>query len=175
MCIRDSYNVASNELRKSVKYSKNQNEVWLKVDNLLKSHSVETQTRTYAALDKAQDFKDNLNQYLTFFDGKFKDAENIVGMMVLNGDELLGTDVFGHSELFKKQFEALLHAYVTDAIQKENLNRIEPLKLKRLADRINKDFARQNIRLKSSEALYSFDGNMVHYTNLAIGQNKYNY
>ena len=39
----------------------------------------------------------------------------MVGMVVVRGNEVLGVDIFGHPDLFKRQYNSLLHGYVAEA------------------------------------------------------------
>lgn len=110
------YHVASGEIRQTLANSKSQEEVWDKVSRLTSHYAVKSHTGAYAALEGSDDFTTKRNAYLHFFDGKFADLDNVVGTVAVSGNRIIGTDVFGHPDLFKRQLTSLLHGYVTDAI-----------------------------------------------------------
>ncbi|MEL6925169.1 MAG: DUF6569 family protein, partial [Bacteroidota bacterium] len=112
------YNVASNDLRRTVKYEQNQQKVWDKVSELSSINNASSATSAYAGLEQAEDFKTVRDQYLWFFGDKFDRAteERVVGIVAVSGHKVLGTDLFSHPTLFQKQYKALLHAYAIDAI-----------------------------------------------------------
>jgi hypothetical protein len=109
------YNVASPHVRHAVQSSGNQNEVWAAVAKITRENGAESSTQTYAALDNASDQKQTRDSYLKFFDGKFANDPAIVGVVAVSGDRVLGIDIFGSSDLFQRQFSAILHGYVAEA------------------------------------------------------------
>jgi len=109
------YNVASPQVRSAVQRTGNQQEVWNAVAKVTSANSAESGTHTYAALETANEAKAKRDAYLRYFDGKISNLPNMVGMVVVCGDRVLGMDVFGHPDLFRRQYDALLHGYVAEA------------------------------------------------------------
>ncbi len=114
MAFKGYYNLASNDLRKTIKKG-SQQEVWAKVAEVTSSHEAESSSNAYAGLESSETFTQTRDQYLEQFKQGFKE-DNVVGLIATSGDQILGTDIFGHSQLFQKAYEALLHCYITDAI-----------------------------------------------------------
>lgn len=110
------YNKGSMSLRKVVEKEKDQTKVWEKVDELNEANKTTTSTKTYTALSTSSDFNKRLEKYLQFFKNKFSTDENLMGVVVVTGNKVLGCDMFATHELFSKQFESLLHSYATEAI-----------------------------------------------------------
>lgn len=109
------YNVASPQVRQAV-HSTNQQDVWAAVANVTKANNAESSTNAYAALDRTEsEQKAKRDAYLHFFDGKLATSANIVGVVAVCGDKVLAIDIFGHPELFRRQFPNLLHGYATEA------------------------------------------------------------
>ncbi|MBK6931636.1 MAG: hypothetical protein IPH12_12550 [Saprospirales bacterium] len=111
---RGYYNVASPRVRQAV-YSGNQQGVWKAVEQVTVANNAASQTKTYAALDTENDQKARREAYLHFFEGKFADMPDAVGVVAVSGGRVIGADVFGRPELFQRQFRALLHGYATEA------------------------------------------------------------
>jgi hypothetical protein len=109
------YNVASPQVRSAVQRSGNQQEVWSAVAKVTSANNAESGTHTYTALETANDAKTKRDAYLRYFDGKLSNQPNMVGMVVVCGDRVLGVDIFGHPDLFRRQYNALLHGYVAEA------------------------------------------------------------
>jgi hypothetical protein len=114
MAFNGYYNLASNDLRKTIKKG-SQQEVWDKVAEVTSSQEVESFSNAYAGLESSESFTQNRDQYLGQFKAGFNE-DNVVGIIAISGNQILGTDIFGHSELFQKAYEALLHSYITDAL-----------------------------------------------------------
>lgn len=111
------FNVASNGIRQTVKHDKNQGQVWAQVGEMRTRHNItDNQSTTYGDLANSTAFNKKSQEYLNTFGGLFDNTENVVGCMVVSGNKVLGTDVFATPELFKKQYQSLLHAYVSEAI-----------------------------------------------------------
>lgn len=113
------YNVASPQVRHAVQTTGNQNEVWDAVSKVTKANGAESSTKAYAALETASDQKALRDAYLKFFDDKITNDPNVVGVVAVCGDRVLGVDVFGDADLFRRQFPALLHGYVAEAATAE--------------------------------------------------------
>lgn len=109
------YNVASPQVRQAVQRTGNQQEVWSAVAKVTSANSAESGTGAYAALETANEAKAKRDAYLRYFDGKTAGQPNMVGMVVVCGDRVLGVDIFGHPDLFRRQYDALLHGYVAEA------------------------------------------------------------
>lgn len=110
------YHVAAGDIRNTLASSKDQQEVWEKVGNLTSRYPQENNSSAYASLESSEDFTRQRDAYLRFFEGKFSDLQDMVGIMAVSGDRIIGTDVFGHPDLFRRQLTALLHSYATDAV-----------------------------------------------------------
>lgn len=113
------YNVASPTVRQAVQRSGSQREVWSAVAKVTSANEASSATSTYAALDQENAQKAKRDACLNFFQGKFQGRSDVVGMVVVCGDRVLGVDIFGHSDLFARQYASLLHGYVAEAAAAE--------------------------------------------------------
>lgn len=118
------YNVASPQVRHAVQTSGNQDEVWAAVAKVTRANGAESSTKTYAALENATEQKSVRDAYLNFFEGKITSDPKIVGVVAVCSDRVLGVDIFGDSDLFRRQFPALLHGYVAEAAIAEKTSAI---------------------------------------------------
>lgn len=149
------YNVASGDIRHTLETSKNQGEVWEKVSRLTGSYQVDSSTGAYASLESSEDFTQKRDAYLHFFSDKFSDLSGMVGIIAVSGDEIIGTDVFGHPDLFQRQLNALLHSYATDATINGSTVQIPGSKLEQQMKKVNGEL--QNDKLKR------YQGAVTHY------------
>ena len=112
----NSYSFSSMELRKVVAKENQQQKVWQKVEDINKSNSSENSTGTYTELEKSSGYKTKIDKYVPFFTNALKNEKDIVGVVVVTGDKILGADIFATNELFMQNLDGLLHSYATDAI-----------------------------------------------------------
>ena len=110
------YNVGSQSLRKNVEKKASQSEVWKEVDRTNALNSTSASTKTYTAITTSESFNRNLKAYTDYFKNKFASEKNIVGVIVVSGDKVIGVDMFATNDLFAKNFANLLTAYATEAI-----------------------------------------------------------
>ncbi len=113
------YNVASNEIRKTLAQQEGQDAVWEKVSQIRARYNVNSPTGAYADLEKSESFTQLRDAYLNYFSQKLENTEQVVGLIAISGDQILGTDIFAHPHLFQRQYESLLHSYITDALRTE--------------------------------------------------------
>lgn len=109
------YSVASPKVRQAVQRTGSQQQVWAAVASVTEANGATSKTSTYAALETANDQKNRRDAYLRFFEGKLDKESQVVGMVAVCGDQILGVDIFGHPDLFQREYASLLHGYVTEA------------------------------------------------------------
>lgn len=155
---RGYYNVASAQLRRSVR-SGSQQAVWDKVADITTHHAALSATDAYAGLEGNTDFVNRRTEYERFFSDKLTPSDRIVGFVAVSGNQILGADVFGHPDLLRRQFSALVSGYATDALTMGNA---KPLTTKQMDA-----FVQQLQRgLNDTQAGFRHQGNLVHYEQL---------
>lgn len=115
----DGYsNVVSNSVRDAVVNEKDQGRVWSEVEEVTTANAAVTGTSTYNALEAAPAYLEKTKPYLDYYKDKFSNNTDIVGVIAMSGDSLIGADVFYNPAMFSKQINGLLHSYVTDVVTK---------------------------------------------------------
>ncbi len=160
------YNVASSGLRKTVRESKDQQSVWNKVGELTSKNNASTNTGTYTALSGSSEFNVAADSYLKFFDGKVDELDDVVGMVAVSGKKVLAVDIFGHPELFKRQFPGLLHGYVTDAVTEGAPVVLTDEFMTKYVKRLNNKFDRDIQSKSDNDELFRYKGQVVHFSKL---------
>ena len=122
------YNVASPQVRQAV-YSGKQKGVWKAVDAVTAANQAQSNTQTYAALETENQQKADREAYLHFFKGKFSDKANMVGVLAVSNNKVIGIDIFGTPTLFQQQFDAILHGYATEAATASSSEEVENKKI----------------------------------------------
>lgn len=112
---RGYYNVASPQVRRAVQQGSSQSEVWSAVAQVTSANGASSSTSTYAALEGVSDVKTRREAYLQHLTHAWSDLPNLVGMVAVSGDQVIAVDVFGHPDLFRRAFPALLHGWVVEA------------------------------------------------------------
>lgn len=114
------FSVASPQVRRAVMKSGNQQEVWDAVDMVTKANQAESPTKSYTALDAESAQKKLRDAYIRHLGQQFDQRADVVGVLAVCGDRVLGIDVFATPELFRRQYPALLHGYVAEAAISSN-------------------------------------------------------
>jgi hypothetical protein len=116
------YNAGSQSLRKTVEKKADQSEVWKEVDKLNSKNNTArgNSTKTYTAMASSTDFNNKMKGYLDFFKGKFANEKNVIGVIVVSGDKVIGVDMFATPDLFKSNFANFLNSYATEAVVNGN-------------------------------------------------------
>lgn len=159
------YNLASTDLRKTVRNTQNQNAVWEKVGQFTNKNNAKSSTKTYTALEDSEDFTKKRETYLAFFEGKLQNLENCVGFVVVSGKKVVATDIFGHPALFQKQSEALLHSYITEAITNGQPVSISTKTMQKHSTKMNKAFNAAQ-KENDKDKLYQYNQQFIHYSEL---------
>jgi hypothetical protein len=113
----DGYmNVGSVSIRRTAVKEKDQQKVWDEVGKVTQDNKAETSSGTYAALQNSKEFQENLQRYITFYKTKFDNDPDVIGVVAVTGDTVLGCDLFATNQLFRQSFENILYSYATEAI-----------------------------------------------------------
>ena len=141
-------------LRKVVEKEKDQSKVWSKVEEINMENKTTTATKTYTALSNSTDFNKKLSGYIQFFKNKFAADTNIIGVVVVTGNRVLGCDMFATTALFKSQYGSLLHSYATEAILNGAPVTAGTAVVKTYTDRLLKDEKTQQATLKQKGSAF---------------------
>ncbi len=160
------YHVASSELRKTVRETKNQANVWEKVGELTLKNNGGSTTGTYTALEGSDKFTEQRDAYLEFFNMNLKGKEDCVGMIAISGTQILGADIFGHPSLFQKKYQDVLHGYITDAVSSNSKATITEKSIQKYIQRLNKDFDSNKKAQENSDEFFQYKGQVVHFSKL---------
>lgn len=155
------YNVASNQVRRVANKTDDQQAVWNEVDAVRTAFDIVTPTKNYTGLESSEDFTKQRNDYLSFFTDKFEDSHDVIGIVAISGNKILGTDIFGHPSLFKKQYKSLIYSYVTEALVAEKIGEKLDEKVLNLHENTLHYKYKTDKKLK-----FVWKGMMVHFTSL---------
>ncbi|MCB9230483.1 MAG: hypothetical protein H6581_02395 [Bacteroidia bacterium] len=108
--------VSSLNVRKAAVQEKDQQAVWDSVANITAKNGASSHTGTYNELEKSRKLQVDLDKYVSHFTHLPYDGKEVVGMVGVTGDRIIGCDIFATHDLFQSQFNNLLHAYATEAI-----------------------------------------------------------
>lgn len=162
MAFRGYYNVASSQVRRTIKYSNQQQQVWDQVSKITKANEAENHTKAYTGLERSDNFIQKRNEYLEAFDKQFEDMPQMVGIVAISGNDILGADIFGHPKLFQNQYNALMHSYITDAITLKREGSYNKEKLSLYARELWTDFQNEG---KGAEKLF-YQNALVYFSKL---------
>lgn len=162
------FNVAANSIRQTVVNEKNQGEVWAKVGDIRVRNEVKKGgSSTYGDLAKSPNFTKNRNVYLAKFETLFDAEADVIGFVAVSGDKVLGADIFGTPALFKKQYKALLHAYIVDALTYGgNVNLSDEQVQQYFQKSAEKYFTKQTEEAKELSLKFVKDNKIVHFTDI---------
>jgi hypothetical protein len=152
------YNVGSMSLRKTVDKSQNQSAVWSKVDSLNTANSTGSSTKTYTAISQSTDFNNKLKAYTDFFKEKFTNEKDVIGVVVVSGNKVLGCDMFATPDLFKKNFGNLLASYATEAIISGSAVTANAETVKKYMDKLLTNESGQSATIKEKGKVFVNDG-----------------
>lgn len=110
------FSISSNEVRKAGTVSKSQQKVWDKVAENTQKNRASTPTGTLTALNNSDSFTSELKQYSDFFNKTIISEKDIIGVVAVSGDSILGCDMFATHSIFERHYKNLIQSYATEAI-----------------------------------------------------------
>ncbi len=110
------YGMANEHLRDIIDHSGSQQDVWSEVSKSNKKDGVSSSTDAYTAHANNRSFRDQEQEYVSFFEGVFDGQDDVIGVIAVTGSQIEGADLFVSSRLFKQEFRKLIYAYLDEAI-----------------------------------------------------------
>jgi hypothetical protein len=152
-------------LRKVVEKESDQSKVWNEVENINKKNKTVTVTKTYTAITNSQNLNKEMTGYTKYFLDKLKAESDVIGVIVVTGNKVVGCDLFATHELFADQFESLLQSYTTEAVLSGALVVIDPQTVKNYADKLFKNENIQRETLKAKGSSFTHNGKKLRVSN----------
>jgi hypothetical protein len=104
------------DIRKTVATDKNQNEVWRKVGEQTQKNGASSSTGTYTNLENSPEYQEKLVKYMEKFKTAFQNDSNVIGVIAVTGNKVMGCDLFATHDLFITSYESLVHSYIGEAM-----------------------------------------------------------
>ena len=105
--------VAPSKVRKAANTKKGQGKVWEEVEVLNESFDTKTATGTLADAINDEEMMINVKAYKDQLE-KINWPENVVGVVAIRGNEVVGLDIFAQASLFRNYYPSLLSSYCSD-------------------------------------------------------------
>lgn len=106
----------SNDVRRTMVKEQSQQAVWRDVAKVNSKNKTGSSSGTYAAISKNETTQNEIQQYVDFYLKEFKGNKEIVGLLAVSGDEIIGCDIFGTTKLFQANVRQMLNSYATEAV-----------------------------------------------------------
>ena len=157
--------MANTHVRKTLDESKNQVLLWKEINNQLESNKVKNKTLSYLAPENDKAFVAAQNDYWQFFQNKFRQSDsNIVGIVCMSGDKILGSDIFIGSNLFYGKLQPLLMGYIEDARLFGVAPTVTNPVVRKYLDQFLTDETSQEAFVKKNGKLFKAGGKLIHIT-----------
>ena len=137
---------------------KDQSKVWEKVKDINGDNKTLTSTGTYTALTNSSEFTKKLDGYIHFFQNKFASEPNVIGVVIVTGNKVLGCDLFATTALFSSQFPSLLHSYAAEVILNGKPVMAAAPVVKVYMDKLLKDETTQKVTMKQKGSTFEEKG-----------------
>lgn len=155
-----NYMVAQTVREKAVMRN-NQSEVWSEVANLNMDNKIKSSTGAYTALTKSKEYQKNASKYQMHFKNSFTNKENVIGVVAVTADRVIGADMFASQTLFLQQFPQLLSAYITDAMTYGDKVSISDKEVESYLSKFLSKESQQNEKMEKGK-VFKFKGKKIH-------------
>lgn len=157
--------MANSHLRKTLDQSRSQVMVWKEINRQLELGKIKNKTLSYLSGDKDKKYVKELNEYLEYFRQRFHQPDsNIIGMVCISGDSILGSDILITSHLFYQNVEPLLMGYIDEAMAFGNTPIVPNEKTGRYLDQFLTDEKTQEEFVKKYGKLFKEGKTVIHIT-----------
>jgi hypothetical protein len=160
------YHEGSQHLRRVVDQSRNQRQVWREVEDELRSDGVTSRTRAYTAHSSSPQYAAQESAYLRAFPpAPFPEPETVIGILGITGSVVIGCDLFASPQLFQREYDGLIFAYIDEAITFGLPVSITPEALQRYLDNLLSNERMQQAFVQQYGKVFTDDnGHIIHLT-----------
>jgi hypothetical protein len=158
------YSISSNEVRKAGTVKKDQQEVWNKVSENTSKNKAGSSTGTLAALKESGEFTNQLKKYTDYFGKLLLQEGDVIGMVAVSGETILGCDMFATHALFEEHYANLINSYATEAITSGKEATVSYEKVKIYLDSIIEDESSQEKEVEKKGTMLKDGKRKLHIT-----------
>jgi hypothetical protein len=156
-------NFANPSLRRVVDVNKNQVLIWHEISKQLEESHIPNKTAAYLSRNIDKKMVQLNDEYYNFFKGKFKSTDsNMVGIVCMTGDQVVGSDIYASSDLFYNQLDPLLKGYCDQAIYMGKPVTITREEEKIYLDKLLTDKQSQEAFIKENGKIFRQHGQVIH-------------
>jgi len=156
-------NFANPHLRKVLDQNKNQVLIWKEINNQLNLGNIKSKTVAYLSRSADKGMAMINDEYFKFFKEKFRNTDStVVGFVCISGSKVIGSDIFGSTDLFYSQLEPLLKGYTDEAVFFGARVDFPDKDLKTYMDKLLINEKSQEDFVKYNGKIFRQDGKVVH-------------
>jgi hypothetical protein len=156
-------NFANPHLRRVLDQNKNQVLIWKEINNQMTLGDIKSKTLAYLSRNYDKKMSIGNDEYYKFFLDKLKHTDSsVVGFVCVSGDKVIGSDIFGSTDLFYSQLEPLLKGYTDDAVLFGSPITFPDKSLKEYMDKLLKDEKSQEDFVKYNGKIFRQNRVVVH-------------
>jgi hypothetical protein len=157
--------MANMHLRKTLDETKSQVQVWKEIDNQLENGKIKNKTLAYLSRDKNKAFTALQNEYWQFFQKKLSPPDsNVVGIVCMSGNKIIGSDIFISNQLFYGKWQPLMQGYIEEAIVFGAAPTVPNDKVRQYLDQFLTDEPAQEEFVKKNGKRFKAGGKVIHIT-----------
>jgi hypothetical protein len=158
--------MANTHLRKTLDLTKSQVSVWKEINNQLDSGKVKNKTLSYLSRDREKAYTALQNEYWKIFEPWFAQQRdsNVVGVVCISGNKILGSDIFIGRNLFYGKVQGLMQGYIEEATIFGSVPTVPDDKVKKYLDQFLTDDQTQQEFIKKNGKLFKAAGKVIHIT-----------
>ncbi len=158
--------MANMRLRKVLDSTRSQVMVWREINHQLDSSKIKNKNLSYLAREKDKKFLQEQNEYWNFFKQKFQQPDsNIVGIVCMTGNKIIGSDIFASDDLFYGQLESMIRGYIEEAtVYGSGPVKVTNTKVQAYLDQFLKNETQQEEFVKKNGKLFKVRNKTIHIT-----------
>ncbi|HSB92974.1 MAG TPA: DUF6569 family protein [Flavitalea sp.] len=152
-------------LRKVIDQSKNQLVIWKEIYNQLEAAKLHNPTLAYSALRNDKKISLEAGSYYQYFMNRINQTDsNLVGVICVSGNKVLGADIFAAGNIFYDELPSLLPGYIESAIVNGVAPKVPDADVKLFADKVLSDELQQEEYCRKNGKLFRYKGRVIHVT-----------
>lgn len=157
--------MANTHLRKTIDETRSQVQIWKEINNQLDRDKIKNKTLAYLSRDNDKVFTKLQNEYWQYFQNKLLQQDSdVIGIVCMSGDKILGSDIFISNNLFYGKWQALMQGYIEEATVFGSVPTVPDDRVRKYVDQFLVDEETQEEFVKKNGKLFKAGGKVIHLT-----------
>lgn len=156
------YGTANEHLRDLIDHEKSQTEIWKEIGKSNKQDGIKSYTDAYTDHINNRAYREREQLYADFFLNSFRNEIDVIGVVAVTGNQVIGCDMFISNRLFLQEYPSLIYSYIDEALTYGRNIEIQQVNVENYMNNLLQDEKQQNKFIREKGKVFRRGNQIIH-------------